>query len=83
MAKKPSRTEYNVPAEVFIMTWQKAESVDEVSEKLDMPIPIVHARASGYRRNGINLKSMPRKKTNKLDVEKLNLLIEKIDEKKR
>jgi len=54
MVKKRGKTDYDVPEEVFIRTWQMAESAQEVADKLKMPKPIVHARASMYRGAGIN-----------------------------
>jgi hypothetical protein len=71
-----------VPPEVFIETWQRAQSAEEVAKKLNMPKPIVHARASNYRLAGIKLKKMPRKPKNKLDIAGLNKLIEKINREK-
>lgn len=49
---------YNVSAERFIEVWQTSESAQEVADKLGMPKPIVLARASNYRSDGIPLKSM-------------------------
>jgi hypothetical protein len=77
--KKPGKTDYSVPAEVFIATWQTSDSAIEVAEKLKMPKDIVHARASTYRQAGIRLKKMPRHKTKALDVDKLNAIIDEID----
>ena len=73
------KTDYNVPAEVFIATWQTSASAMEVSEKLKMPKDIVHARASTYRQAGIRLKKMPRHQTKALDVDKMNAIIDEID----
>lgn len=77
--EKGKRTEYGVSAEQFIMTWQNSESAAEVSEKTGIPIPIVHARASLYRRKGVKLKKMKRSSDRGLDVDALNLLITKIE----
>jgi hypothetical protein len=79
MAKKPGKTDYDVPAEVFVRTWQEASSAQEVAEKLKMPKPIVHARASMYRGIGIKLKCMPRHRTQALDVKGLNAIIAESD----
>ena len=73
------KTDYNVPAEVFIATWQTSASAMEVSERLKMPKDIVHARASTYRQAGIRLKKMPRHQTKALDVDKMNAIIDEID----
>ena len=75
----PGKTDYNVPAEVFIATWQTSASAMEVSERLKMPKDIVHARASTYRQAGIRLKKMPRHQTKALDVDKMNAIIDEID----
>jgi hypothetical protein len=87
MAKKKSESQdqaqpprkyarYNVSAEEFIRTWQASATADEVAEKLGMPKPIVHARASSYRSVGIRLKKMPRPEGKTIDVEGLNALID-------
>ncbi len=62
MAKKKDdqeqpREKYDVTPEQFIGAWQRAESAEEVAERLNMPKPIVHARASNYRMAGIKLKT--------------------------
>ncbi len=76
----PGKTNYRVPPEKFIEAWQTSSSIDEVCQRLEMPKPIVHARASNYRQAGIKLKKMPRKGVS-LDVERLNRLIEDINQK--
>jgi hypothetical protein len=79
VAKKNGRAEYGVTPEQFITAWQTSESADEVAEKLKMPKPIVHARASFYRQAGLKLKKMPRRSRKGLDVERLNRLIEELN----
>ncbi len=74
------KKDYGVSPEQFITTWQTSSSIDEVCQRLEMPKPIVHARASNYRQAGIKLKKMPRKGVS-LDVERLNRLIEDINQK--
>jgi hypothetical protein len=81
--KGTAREKYDVSPEVFIQTWQRANSAAEVAEKLGMPKAIVHARASNYRQAGIKLKKMFRQPRNKLDIDSLNKLIEQIDKEKR
>jgi hypothetical protein len=78
--KMLGRQHYEVTPEQFITAWQIADSIDEVVEKLGMPKPIVHARASNYRQVGIKLKKMPRKRRDGLDVESLNRLIEQLSQ---
>lgn len=76
-----SRTEYeDVTPKLFIETWQRSATVGEVSERLGMPRNLVHARATKYRTSGIKLKKMPRPGRGKLDVEGLNLHLEKINQ---
>ena len=77
------RQKYEVTPEVFIETWQRAESAEEVAQKLGMPKGIVHARASNYRMIGIRLKKMPRRPKNKVDVASLNKLIDEINKELR
>jgi hypothetical protein len=79
MTKKRGKTDYEVQAELFIRTWQTAESAQEVADKLKMPKPIAHARASMYRGAGIKLKRMPRHRTQALDVKALNEIIAESD----
>lgn len=74
-SEKKLRAKYNVSAKLFVETWQAAAHVEEVSQKLGMPVPIVHARATGYRRKGLILKPMPRKNPNAVDVDELNRII--------
>lgn len=76
-----SLTDYGVTAEQFIEAWQTSETVDEVCEKLKMPKPIVHARASGYREKGVLLKKMKRYANRGLDVDGLNALIARLNKK--
>ena len=78
-ASEQAREVYKVTPEEFIRAWQTSESADAVAKKLNMPKPIVHARASNYRMAGIKLKKMPRRPKNLLDVDKLNKLIDKIN----
>ena len=78
--KKGEYTTYNVDAKTFVTVWQESSSVKEVVEALQMPAAIVHARASGYRNMGIDLKSMPRNMKNKVDVDGLNKHISEINE---
>jgi hypothetical protein len=73
-----TRTEYAVSPEEFIKVWQLSASADEVAKKLKMPKPIVHARASSYRKAGVKLKSMPRAGVRTLDVDKLNQLVSEL-----
>ncbi len=76
---KKGKTDYDVPADVFVRTWQSSSSAQEVADKLKMPKPIVHARASMYRGAGIALKRMPRHQTEALDIKGLNAIVAEIN----
>lgn len=80
MAKFDDRrkADYDVTPERFVTVWNVAQSLDEVSEELGMPKPIAAARASNYRRAGVNLKRMPRPRTDALNIEGLNQLAAKL-----
>jgi len=73
------RAKYDIPPEQFIRAWQSSENAAEVSKKLKMPKAIVQARASGYRALGIRLKKMPRKPTNKFNVDFANDIITEVN----
>lgn len=79
--KTPDRTEYNVPWAHFCAVWETSGSVAEVAQRLDMPVPIVQARASGYRQQGARLKKFPRRNRRALDVDELNRFIEIVRQK--
>jgi hypothetical protein len=79
MKSHKERTKYAVTPERFITTWQTSPCVAAVVEKLQMPKPIVYARACNYRTAGVNLKRMPRRSHNRLDVAGLNRLTEELN----
>lgn len=72
-------TKYDVSPEQFCKVWTESNSADEVADKLGMPKPIVHARASSYREKGIPLKKMPRHVKTGLDVAALKALVETLN----
>jgi hypothetical protein len=74
------RTEYNVSPEDFVRAWQSSKTAQEVAAKLAMPKPLVHARASNYRRIGVRLKLLGRGNPKRLDVQALNKLIQQTEE---
>jgi hypothetical protein len=76
---RKQRTEYNVSAREFIAAWQSSETAGEVAKKLKMPKPIVFARASGYRSDGIKLKKLRRESRRQIDVDDLNRLIQHLE----
>ena len=76
MGKGQGKTDYGVTAEQFIVAWQTSKTAQEVADRLGMPKPIVHARASAYRQAGIKLKAMPRGRAKQLDPEELNRIAE-------
>lgn len=58
-----------VKPEEFVRIWQTSASMDEVLVALpDMDYYAICQRASRYRRAGVPLKSMPRKRANKWDA---------------
>jgi hypothetical protein len=70
------RTRYAVTPEQFALAWNESESAEEAAQRVDMPLPIVLARVSNYRKKGIKMKKMPRKDSRKLNVEKINQSVE-------
>lgn len=70
------RNIYNVSKEKFCLCWEQSSSLEEVATKLNMPKPIVSARAKNYRDEGILLKYMKRKQKTALNS-KLNKELEK------
>jgi hypothetical protein len=60
------RKDYGIDRRTFIVAWETSESPDEVFEKLTkkskemkqdpMPLPVILALASNYRRAGLNLR---------------------------
>lgn len=78
--KRPteSRTKYEITPEKFVEIWSRAESAEEAAEEMGMPLPIVLARVSNYRKKGVRLKKMPRKNSRRVDVDHLNKIIDKI-----
>src|SRR5947209_7670873 len=73
------KTEYNVSPQDFCRVWETSETPQEVADRLNMPRPIVLARASFYRKQGVRLKKMKRKTKRSLDVNGLNQMITEIE----
>jgi hypothetical protein len=81
MARKKgtqTRTEYGISQTKFVETWESSNSPEEVAEKLEMPKPVVIARASKYRKAGVKLKKMGKKSRRSIDVEALNRMIDEM-----
>jgi hypothetical protein len=82
MARKKARPEregranYPVSPEEFALTWNGSASAQEAADELGMPLPIVLARVSNYRKKGIRMKKMPRKNGRRVDVEGINKKLE-------
>jgi hypothetical protein len=72
---KKHRTNYHVSDERFVAAWQASDSTEAVGEALNMPPKIVLSRAAVYRRNGVDLKKMPRKTNRGNNVERLNAIV--------
>jgi hypothetical protein len=79
-SERPGRTKYDVTPAQFVAIWQTSETVQEVSDKLKMPEPIILARACSYRKAGVRLKKLKRKRKPGVDVDALNRLIDQIAE---
>lgn len=80
MAKKTkTQKKYHVSAEEFVIAWNTSASAQEVAERIGMPVPIVHARASKYRKAGVRLKDHKVDSGRSLNVAKLNALIDELD----
>lgn len=78
---KGSRANYGVSAEQFVSSWEAAASAADVASQLNMPVAIVHARATYYKRRGVKLKPMPRVisvSAKKAEVDRLNNLAQRI-----
>jgi hypothetical protein len=75
---RPGRTKYAVTPAQFVAAWQMSDTVQEVSDKLKMPQPIVLARASTYRQSGVRLKKLRRRSRRGVDVAELNRLIDRL-----
>lgn len=52
-----------VIAEEFIRVWQTSATKDEAAAKLGMSVKQVHLKSCYFRKNGVLLKTMPRKVT--------------------
>ena len=69
------RHKYNVKPYDFVVAWNSSKTTAEVSAKLNMPKNIVLARAANYRKVGVNLKTLERSRSNRINVEELNKII--------
>lgn len=77
MAKqRKSHHQSNVTPEQFVRAWNTSSSAVEVAQKLDMAPHSASARASWYRKKGVDLKRFLRgaKPAARLDVAALNKL---------
>ncbi len=73
---KAKRTSYDVSAEKFALTWNTFLDIDKISQELSMPKDLVYARASNYRRAGVELKDLkPAKRKKMVDVHAINRLL--------
>jgi hypothetical protein len=80
MSEKGSKPNYGVSAERFVEVWTESTTASEVAAKLGMPRPIVLARACGYRRAGVFLKKLEPKVPGRVDVAKLNRIVQQTQE---
>lgn len=82
------KTDYSLPAELFVSTWERLPTLDGVYEALKahsekagkpvMPKRIIAARAAEYRSAGIPLKIMPRVSPRNIDAKAMTELVEKV-----
>ena len=77
---KESRAKYNVTPEQFAEIWTRSNSAEEAAEAMGMPLGIVLARLSTYRKRGARLKKMPRKNTRRVDIKAMNRVIDEVME---
>lgn len=85
MKRKPKakqRKRSNCTADQFVEAWTAANSVEEVMEKVNLSKYTVYSRVSSYRKRGVHLKRMNRKRA-KLDVERLNAIITSVEANKK
>ena len=78
MTETAPRAEYGVDQRTIIHAWETCKTVEEVEQTLaepsraaglpPMPKPIILARASGYRKQGVNLRKFkPGRKSRQVD----------------
>ena len=84
MGKKASATgekRIRVPAEDFVRIFNGSESYQEVADKTGLAKNSVMARATSYRKKGVNLKRFAGNRgAAKLDVNALNELIGQLED---
>jgi hypothetical protein len=75
--------DYEIDMEKFVRLWEESDTAEEAAGKMSLPISVAVHRASAYRAAGIQLKKMPRKKSEaRLMAERMNVLIGKIRKKR-
>jgi hypothetical protein len=83
MADEVKRNAYNVSQEQFATLWRDASTADEAVDAFSklagtkVKKAVVLSRAAVYRKRGVHLKKMPRVNPRKLNVEKLNAMLDK------
>jgi len=77
VTQRRPQARYGVSAQEFITAWETSDSAQEAADRVNMPKAIAQARASGYRKRGLNLKHMPRG-MKPLDVDRLNAFIQQL-----
>ena len=73
------RATFDITPEEFVTVWNSSRTAQEAATTLGMPKAIAQARASKYRKAGVNLKRMRRGGGKRLDVEGLNRLIAQLE----
>ena len=74
MKKQKRRRQYGVTPEQFVVIWETSDSLAQAAARLGMPPGVASARASRYRRLGVNLKRF-RGGGLKMDIDALRRLI--------
>lgn len=72
---KAARSAPEVSVKDFVVAWQGSSSLAEVEQKTGIRAAIAAARASMYRKKGIDLKYYAPGRKEKIDVDGLNELI--------
>lgn len=88
MAVESVRPDYGIDRRTFIIAWESSDTADQVVDRLaavskelnlaPMPKPVILARASGYRSQGLNLKKYPPGRRPGSDVGTDNELVTRI-----
>jgi hypothetical protein len=88
-AKKPKpvreiNAEHNLSLRDFAIVWEESDTIEQFASATGIPIDEANHRASMYRQSGVQLKKMPRRKSQRRkEIEDINKMIAQIREKRR